>query len=206
MYARVKTAQKQSICIFSPHQCRDIFIYLHILHLMSAVHFKQVGAGGKKDWKLWNDPKTPVCNIPQVNRFIDSRWMGCPQKAQSFTTLWNTLLYTGYYYMGSGTLVKQLVCKSMGFCFSFSCACVFILYTASQHLCNLCPLHLKGSCVHSFTYLVIMERFRPFRGCFAIYKVKKGFVRVYFFILLSWGHKLKQHYVGIGILCDLALS
>ena len=64
--------QKDTLFNDSPYQ---LWSFMVIRNWMPATHFKQIGAGDTKDWKLWNAPKTPVWNIPQVNRFLGNRWL-----------------------------------------------------------------------------------------------------------------------------------
>lgn len=48
--------------------------YLLVLNLMTSTHAEQVGkVGSREPEKLWNALKSPVWNIPGVNRFIGNR-------------------------------------------------------------------------------------------------------------------------------------
>ncbi len=85
---------------------------------MPVIPYKQVGTGAAKGCD--SCAMTPKhLNVPQINRFFENRyeyhdwiWKVHTWKAQWFTTLWKTWLYTCSEHFVRPSLVKtQIVCK-----------------------------------------------------------------------------------------------
>lgn len=110
----------------------DFYMYMLVLNLTPATHFKEIGTGTTKDWASCRMLKKSVFGI--FHWFTDNRWYhdwvfeGHPQKAQSLTIrdgqcsqFCETQLYKGYYYKGSGTFCEpSAICLQINvFCFDF---------------------------------------------------------------------------------------
>ena len=107
------------MCLFMTLLKTEHWQYITMFRLIILTR----GTGAIKDRKLWNAPKTPVWNLPQVNRFTGYRWWfhercSCSalRTGQGSLCRWNKR-------WGSGTLGKAVVCKHSSFandCILFS--------------------------------------------------------------------------------------